>query len=230
MCGCGQLLFGLGAQGGIPCTTHDAGCRGVCNASPETLRKPLKVMGVCCRYELSHVVRTHMGASDASYSCVYQQEDDDGTTGASPVHVHEQIARVMTCHISLTGACPVSIQTLFSELWSVRWHSLKAPPSEETSSLRPPSKNWRAISGDVCAGVYLSKDLMAIAGHALKANITTLAPLVLPVSEQLLFFMNLVARKVRIIPYSFQYPEQGIAHLQSCCQTAVALGFFLEQQ
>ena len=38
---------------------------------------------------------------------------------------------------------------------------------------------------------------MAIAGHALKANITTLAPLVLPVSEQLLFFINLVARKVR---------------------------------
>lgn len=48
-------------------------------------------------------------------------------------------------------------------------------------------------------GVYLSKDLMAIAGHALKANITTLAPLVLPVSEQLLFFINLVARKVRSI-------------------------------
>lgn len=38
-------------------------------------------MGVRCRYELSHVVRTHMGASDASYTCVYQQEDDDGTTG-----------------------------------------------------------------------------------------------------------------------------------------------------
>ena len=52
------------------------------------------------------------------------------------------------------------------------------------------------------AGVYLSKDLMAIAGHALKANITTLAPLVLPVSEQLLFFINLVARKVRILSFS----------------------------
>ncbi len=48
----------------------------------------------------------------------------------------------------------------------------------------------------LCAGVYLSKDLMTIAGHSLKANITTLAPLVLPISEQLLFFLNLVARKV----------------------------------
>ncbi len=37
---------------------------------------------------------------------------------------------------------------------------------------------------------------MRIAGHALKANITTLGPLVLPISEQLLFFANLVARKV----------------------------------
>lgn len=46
------------------------------------------------------------------------------------------------------------------------------------------------------AGVYLSKDLMAIAGHALKANITTLGPLVLPLSEQLLFLVNLVGRKV----------------------------------
>lgn len=31
----------------------------------------------------------------------------------------------------------------------------------------------------------------------LQANITTLGPLVLPISEQLLFFVNLVARKVR---------------------------------
>ena len=45
-------------------------------------------------------------------------------------------------------------------------------------------------------GVHLSKDLMSVAGHALKANITTLGPLVLPISEQLLFFINLVARKV----------------------------------
>uniref|UniRef100_A0A7C9ADG2 3-ketoacyl-CoA synthase n=2 Tax=Opuntia streptacantha TaxID=393608 RepID=A0A7C9ADG2_OPUST len=54
-------------------------------------------------------------------------------------------------------------------------------------------------------GVSLSKDLMAVAGEALKANITTLGPLVLPFSEQLLFFLTLVARKVfrveKIKPY-----------------------------
>nr|XP_025674243.2 3-ketoacyl-CoA synthase 4-like [Arachis hypogaea] len=45
-------------------------------------------------------------------------------------------------------------------------------------------------------GVSLSKDLMAIAGGALKTNITTLGPLVLPISEQLLFFATLVVKKL----------------------------------
>ncbi|CAI0465667.1 unnamed protein product [Linum tenue] len=70
-------------------------------------------------------VRTHKGADDRSYSCVFQKEDDTGRVGVS-----------------------------------------------------------------------LSKDLMAVAGEALKTNITTLGPLVLPMSEQLLFFVTLVARKV----------------------------------
>ncbi|XP_074264117.1 3-ketoacyl-CoA synthase 11-like [Silene latifolia] len=54
-------------------------------------------------------------------------------------------------------------------------------------------------------GVALSKDLMAVAGEALKANITTLGPLVLPISEQLLFFVSLVGKKIfrikKIKPY-----------------------------
>ncbi|KAL6522698.1 3-ketoacyl-CoA synthase 11 [Orobanche hederae] len=53
-------------------------------------------------------------------------------------------------------------------------------------------------------GVALSKDLMAVAGEALKTNITTLGPLVLPMSEQLLFFATLVSRKVlktKVKPY-----------------------------
>ncbi|CAI9286756.1 unnamed protein product [Lactuca saligna] len=53
-------------------------------------------------------------------------------------------------------------------------------------------------------GVSLSKDLMMVVGGALKSNITTLGPLVLPISEQLLFFVNLLARKLinsKIKPY-----------------------------
>ncbi|KAH7834003.1 hypothetical protein Vadar_011830 [Vaccinium darrowii] len=45
-------------------------------------------------------------------------------------------------------------------------------------------------------GISLSKDLMSIAGEALKSNITTIGPLVLPASEQLLFLLSLIGRKI----------------------------------
>ncbi|KDP46259.1 hypothetical protein JCGZ_10099 [Jatropha curcas] len=85
------------------------------------------------KYKLVHLVRTHRGADDKAFRCVYQEQDDEGKTGVS-----------------------------------------------------------------------LSKDLMAIAGGALKTNITTLGPLVLPISEQLLFFATLVAKKLfnaKVKPY-----------------------------
>ncbi|CAN4116537.1 unnamed protein product [Withania somnifera] len=85
------------------------------------------------KYQLIHTVRTHKGADDRSYSCVFQEEDEKKEIG-----------------------------------------------------------------------VALSKDLMAVAGEALKTNITTLGPLVLPMSEQLLFFVTLVVRKIfkmKIKPY-----------------------------
>nr|XP_010932594.1 3-ketoacyl-CoA synthase 5-like [Elaeis guineensis] len=76
------------------------------------------------KYELLHVVRTHKGADDRAYRCVYQEED-----------------------------------------------------------------------GEKKIGVSLSRDLTEIAGGALKANITTIGPLVLPLSEQVLFFVNKVGRR-----------------------------------
>ncbi|XP_078444723.1 3-ketoacyl-CoA synthase 6-like [Wolffia australiana] len=85
------------------------------------------------KYRLVHVVRTHKGADDKAYRCVYEEEDSQGNVGIS-----------------------------------------------------------------------LSKDLMAIAGEALKSNITTLGPLVLPASEQLLFLFSLIARRIlnrNIRPY-----------------------------
>ncbi|CAA2958761.1 3-ketoacyl- synthase 6-like [Olea europaea subsp. europaea] len=45
-------------------------------------------------------------------------------------------------------------------------------------------------------GISLSKDLMAIAGEALKSTITTIGPLVLPASEQLLFLFTLIGQKI----------------------------------
>ncbi|VVA11684.1 PREDICTED: 3-ketoacyl-CoA synthase [Prunus dulcis] len=75
------------------------------------------------KYRLEHIVRTHKGADDRSFRCVYQEEDEN---------------------------------------------RLK--------------------------GLKISKELVEIGGDALKTNITTLGPLVLPFSEQLLFFATLVSR------------------------------------
>ncbi|KAL9226548.1 hypothetical protein vseg_002348 [Gypsophila vaccaria] len=77
------------------------------------------------KYQLLHVVRTHKGADDRAFKCVFQEEDSEGKVGIS-----------------------------------------------------------------------LQKDLMAIAGEALKSNITTMGPLVLPASEQLLFLLSLIGRKI----------------------------------
>ena len=69
-------------------------------------------------------------------------------------------------------------------------------------------------------GVRLSKDLMAIAGEALKANITTLGPLVLPVSEQLLFAANFVARRLLGFKKLKSYtPDFGLAFQHVCIHT-----------
>jgi 3-ketoacyl-CoA synthase len=44
--------------------------------------------------------------------------------------------------------------------------------------------------------VRLGKELMSVAARALRANMTSLGPLVLPLSEQLLFAANMAARKL----------------------------------
>lgn len=56
-------------------------------------------------------------------------------------------------------------------------------------------------------GISLSKDLMAIAAGALKSNITTLGPLVLPASEQLLFLFSLVGRKIFNLKWKPYIPD-----------------------
>ncbi|GMH02766.1 hypothetical protein Nepgr_004605 [Nepenthes gracilis] len=97
------------------------------------------------KYKLVHVVRTHRGADDKAFRCVYQEQDGAGKTGVS-----------------------------------------------------------------------LSKDLMSIAGDALKTNITTLGPLVLPISEQLLFFATLVARKLLNVRFKPYIPDFKLAFEHFC--------------
>ncbi|KAM1923882.1 hypothetical protein ACFX15_021729 [Malus domestica] len=95
--------------------------------------------------KLVHVVRTHRGADDKAFRCVYQEQHDKEKTGVS-----------------------------------------------------------------------LSKDLMAIAGGALETNITTLGPIVLPISEQLLFFSSLVVRKLFKSNFKPYIPDFKLAFDHFC--------------
>jgi len=68
------------------------------------------------------------------------------------------------------------------------------------------------IDGNI--GVRLDKDLMKVAGEALKRNITTLGPLILPWSEQARYFWSHFNRKVRgknVTPYMPNF-QKAIDH------------------
>nr|GEV50940.1 3-ketoacyl-CoA synthase 6 [Tanacetum cinerariifolium] len=97
------------------------------------------------KYKLVHVVRTHKGSDDRAYTCVYEQEDQQGLVG-----------------------------------------------------------------------INLSKDLMVIAAEALKSNITTIGPLVLPASEQLLFLSTLIGRKIFNPKWKPYIPDFKLAFEHFC--------------
>ncbi|KAL1366715.1 3-ketoacyl-CoA synthase 4-like [Arachis hypogaea] len=97
------------------------------------------------KYRLVHAVRTHLGADDKAFRCLYQEQDEAGKTSIS-----------------------------------------------------------------------LSKNLMDIAGNALKTNITSLGPLVLPINEQLLFFATLVMRKLFKADVKAYIPDFKLAFDHFC--------------
>ncbi|KAG2678075.1 hypothetical protein I3843_12G129400 [Carya illinoinensis] len=97
------------------------------------------------KYQLVHTLRTHKGADDKSYNCVFQKED-----------IEKRL------------------------------------------------------------GIVLSKDLLTVAGEALKANIVTLGPLVLPMSEQILFLTNFIAKKVFKMRIKHYVPDFKLAFEHFC--------------
>ena len=65
-------------------------------------------------------------------------------------------------------------------------------------------------------GVRLSRQVMRIAGEALTQNIVNLGPLVLPWSEQIRFFLNVIARKI-VNRRSSEGPRKGIFAYTTPC-------------
>ncbi|PNX81276.1 3-ketoacyl-CoA synthase 11-like protein [Trifolium pratense] len=100
------------------------------------------------KYQLMHSLRTHVGADDNSYKCVFQEEDDKEIVG-----------------------------------------------------------------------VALSKELMNVARDALRVHITSLGPLVLPISEKLKYVKNLFERKVLKRMIEGYVPNFKLAFDQFCMHT-----------
>ncbi|XP_051129219.1 3-ketoacyl-CoA synthase 11-like [Andrographis paniculata] len=68
-------------------------------------------------------------------------------------------------------------------------------------------------------GMSLSKDIINVAGQALQAHITTLGPLVLPMSEQLLFVATLAAKKMFKMKIKAYVPDFKLAFDHFCIHT-----------
>ena len=78
---CEMKWLGACAQPRPPaCTKGLQALRSLQHAATELSQEHVNLPSgdACRRYELSHVVRTHMGAQDVSYGCVFQREDAEG--------------------------------------------------------------------------------------------------------------------------------------------------------
>ena len=103
---------------------------------------------------------------------------------------------------------------------------------------------WQDEDSQGVRGISLSKDLMGVAGRALKDNICKLAPQILPLSEKLAYLSNLIARKVFAMPALQLYMtlhsscskamqacagllpcKQGLSHSPAACPSASARAY-----
>ena len=102
------------------------------------------------------------------------------------------------------GAAAILLSNKRSDRWRSKYQLVHTVRTHKGSDDKCFSCVYQQEDPNGKIGVSLSKELMAVAGDALKTNITTLGPLVLPMSEQLLFLATLIGKKLlkmKIKPY-----------------------------
>lgn len=116
---------------------------------------------------------------------------------------NERSMLLPNCLFRMGGAA-----VLLSNRWTDRWRAKYRLVHVVRTHKGADDKSYRCVEqkedSEGNLGISLSIDLMAIAGEALKSNITTIGPLVLPASEQLLFLLTLIGRKIfklKLKPY-----------------------------
>jgi len=78
------------------------------------------------------------------------------------------------------------------------------------------SSVYQEEDAECIVGVRLSKRIMQVAGDALKMNISSLGPLVLPLSEQVRYILNLIARRAVKGQVPLPKPLKGLVQRLAC--------------
>ncbi|XP_048232025.1 3-ketoacyl-CoA synthase 7-like [Ricinus communis] len=99
------------------------------------------------KYELKHLIRTHLGSKDTSYKCVVQQPDDEGFIGVS---LSRSILQVASEGLKTNMAALAALVLPYSELikyglsvmWKIIW-----PPAKRRGPYIP---NFKKVFDHFC--------------------------------------------------------------------------------
>ncbi|CAO2816000.1 unnamed protein product [Amaranthus hypochondriacus] len=128
---------------------------------------------------------------------------------------NERSMLVSNCLFRMGGAA-ILLSSRRTDRWRSKYQLVDTVRTHKGSDDKCFSCVTQQEDPDGKIGVALSKDLMAVAGDALKTNITTLGPLVLPMSEQLLFFATLIGKKVLKMKLKPYIPDFKLAFEHFC--------------
>ncbi|RLN12951.1 3-ketoacyl-CoA synthase 5-like [Panicum miliaceum] len=118
------------------------------------------------------------------------------TETLTPLHYHgnERAMLLPSCLFRMGGAAALLSTSPAKARFRLR-HVVRTLTAGDNDD-----RSYRCIyqeeDGEGNTGVTLSTDLIDVAASTLKANISTVAPLILPVSEKLLFALSLASRKL----------------------------------
>ncbi|KAL2527308.1 3-ketoacyl-CoA synthase 11 [Abeliophyllum distichum] len=128
---------------------------------------------------------------------------------------NERSMLVSNCLFRMGGAA-ILLSNKSSDRWRSKYRLVHTVRTHKGSDDKGFSCVTQLEDSNGKVGVSLSKDLMVVAGDALKTNITTLGPLVLPMSEQLLFFATLIGRKLLKMKLKPYIPDFKLAFEHFC--------------
>ncbi|KAG0462492.1 hypothetical protein HPP92_020968 [Vanilla planifolia] len=96
------------------------------------------------------------------------------------------------------GAAAILLSNRRSDRWRSKYQLLHTVRTHTGASQRSHSCVTQEEDPSGLVGISLSKDLMSVAGAALRANLSSLGPLILPLSEQLRFLLAFLSARLRL--------------------------------